>query len=187
MDIISIKLRGLLVRMLIIGIAAALLVFVALVLGRYAASLEQGAARLQAARTAGERIDRSAQNMQANTALLVSMLPAAPVSTESLLMLRLDDIKARFGSAEISVTMIEQKGDELQIPVTITDTLHDYSRFVNNLTFLGSLRLPAFTTISVAVERADAKSKGAPKITIHGLLRVPNALPRMYQQGGQPQ
>ncbi len=186
MDILSIKLRGLLVRMLIVGGAAAMLVFAALVLGRYNASLEQGAARLQAARTAGERIDRSARNMQANTVTLVSMLPASPLSPESLLMLRLDDIKARFGSAEISVTAIEQKGDELQIPVAITDTLRDYSQFVNNLTYLGSLRLPVFTTTSVAVERADGKSKGAPKITIQGQLRVPKSLPATPRQGGQP-
>ena len=88
------------------------------------------------------------------------------------MLLALDDLKSKAGSAEIAVTNIEDKGADLQLSVTIRAPLKDYTSLVNFVGYLQSLKFPFFGITGIKIQRSEdptvsalllLKSKGALK------------------------
>ncbi|MCL4455998.1 MAG: hypothetical protein M1147_02640 [Nitrospirae bacterium] len=80
-------------------------------------------------------------------------------TAEELMYIRIDELKSRFRDAEVSITNIEYKGNEISMPVGIkANKMKDYTAFVNNIGYLQSLKFPFFFISSVAVFQSQDKT-----------------------------
>ncbi|HMK43463.1 MAG TPA: hypothetical protein VK445_04940 [Dissulfurispiraceae bacterium] len=177
------KVTGALMKTVAVGVCAAVLCGAASLLGSYTDSVARAADRLQGAATAGARIDRAVEAVHKRLSRIEELLPSPPATPETLLLRKLDEIKHRFGVAEIGVQSFEQKENELQIPISISDGLHDYTTLINNISYLEGLRLPAFTIQSVTIEAAADKQKAPARFVISGRLHIPKTLPNRESHG----
>lgn len=81
-------------------------------------------------------------------------------SPEECIFISLDELKSRIKNADISVTNMEYKGDEVSLPVTIKATVvgKDYASFVNNLGYLQSLSFPFFSISNISISQSEDKT-----------------------------
>ncbi|HAK88649.1 MAG TPA: hypothetical protein DHV16_07565 [Nitrospiraceae bacterium] len=92
-------------------------------------------------------------------------------TAEELIYIRIDELKSRFRDAEVSITNIEYKGNEIGMPVGIkANKMKDYTAFVNNIGWLQSLKFPFFSISSIAVFQSQDKT--AVSYEIKGALRT---------------
>lgn len=168
------------VRIAALGAATAVLVFCALVFGKYVDATARAADRLQQAQLAIPRTEQALRDMKASREVLARLLPQPLKTPDTLLMHALDDIKRRMPTAEIAVTAVETRSGERVVPVTITGAITDYSRFVNDVAWLSESRLPVFSISTISIG-SETDKKAVLPFTIAGLLRIPEVLP-----GGQP-
>jgi len=172
------------IRIAALGAATAVLVFCALVFGKYVDATARAADRLQQAQFAIPRTEQALRDMKASREIMAHLLPQPAKTPDTMLMHGLDDIKRRMPAAEISVTAVETRSGERVIPVTITGAITDYSRFVNDVAWLSESRLPLFSISSITIGSETDKKSLLP-FTIAGLLRIPETLPGSQPQGGQ--
>lgn len=172
------------VRIAVLGAATAVLVFCALVFGKYVDATARAADRLQQAQFAGPRVEQALRDMKTSRERMATLLPQPGKTPDTMLMHALDDIKKRMPAAEISVTAVETRSGERVVPVTITGAITDYSRFVNDIAWLNESRLPLFSISSITIGSETEKKSFLP-FTVTGLLRIPETLPAAKpQQGG---
>lgn len=173
------------IRIAALGAATAVLVFCALVFGKYVDATAQAADRLQQAQFAGPRVEQALRDMKASREIMANLLPQPVKTPDTMLMHALDDIKKRMPAAEISVTAVETRSGERVVPVTITGSITDYSRFVNDIAWLSETRLPLFSISSIAIG-SETEKKSLLPFTVIGLLRIPETLPEStIPRGGQ--
>ena len=117
---------------------------------------------------ANHDIDRSLTSLKA-------MMPQGPSSRsgEEHMLMALDDLKLRAGSAEIVVTNIEDKGAELQLPVVIRGPLKDYTSMVNFIGYLQSLKFPFYAISGAKIQRSEEPTSSSLLFEIRGMLKYP--------------
>jgi hypothetical protein len=117
---------------------------------------------------ANHDIDRSVTSLKA-------MMPQGPSSRsgEEHMLMALDDLKLRAGSAEIVVTNIEDKGAELQLPVVIRGPLKDYTSMVNFIGYLQSLKFPFYAISGAKIQRSEEPTSSSLLFEIRGMLKYP--------------
>jgi hypothetical protein len=117
---------------------------------------------------ANHDIDRSLTSLKA-------MMPQGPSSQsgEEHMLMALDDLKLRAGSAEIVVTNIEDKGAELQLSVVIRGPLKDYTSMVNFIGYLQSLKFPFYAISGAKIQRSEEPTSSSILFEIKGMLKYP--------------
>jgi hypothetical protein len=117
---------------------------------------------------ANHDIDRSLTSLKA-------MMPQGPSSQsgEEHMLVALDDLKLKAGSAEIVVTNIEDKGTELQLPVIIRGPLKDYTSMVNFIGYLQSLKFPFYAISGAKIQRSEEPTSSSILFEIKGMLKYP--------------
>jgi hypothetical protein len=117
---------------------------------------------------ANHDIDRSLTSLKA-------MMPQGPSSqsAEEHMLMALDDLKLRAGSAEIVVTNIEDKGAELQLSVVIRGPLKDYTSMVNFIGYLQSLKFPFYAISGAKIQRSEEPTSSSILFEIKGMLKYP--------------
>lgn len=92
-------------------------------------------------------------------------------TAEELMYIRISELKSRFRDAEVNITDIEYKGNEISMPVGIkANKMKDYTVFVNNIGWLQSLKFPFFSISSVAIFQSQDKTSVS--YEIKGALRT---------------
>ncbi len=163
------------VRIAALGAATAVLVFCALVFGKYVDATARAADRLQQAQLAIPRTEQALRDMKASREVLARLLPQPLKTPDTLLMHALDDIKRRMPTAEIAVTAVETRSGERVVPVTITGAITDYSRFVNDVCMVERIA-PAGILHQYHHIGSETDKKAVLPFTIAGLLRIPEVL-----------
>jgi hypothetical protein len=92
---------------------------------------------------------------------------------EEFILMSLDDLKTRMDDANITITKIEDKGSEVQLPVTIKSPLRDYTAMVNQVGYLQSLRFPFFVISGVKISKSGEKANVQTAFEITGALKYP--------------
>ena len=117
---------------------------------------------------ANHDIDRSLTSLKA-------MMPQGPSSQsgEEHILMALDDLKLKAGSAEIVVTNIEDKGAELQLSVVIRGPLKDYTSMVNFIGYLQSLKFPFYAISGAKIQRSEEPTSSSLLFEIKGVLKYP--------------
>lgn len=117
---------------------------------------------------ANHDIDRSLTSLKA-------MMPQGPSSQsgEEHMLVALDDLKLKAGSAEIVVTNIEDKGAELQLSVVIRGPLKDYTSMVNFIGYLQSLKFPFYAISWAKIQRSEEPTSSSLLFEIKGMLKYP--------------
>ena len=117
---------------------------------------------------ANHDIDRSLTSLKA-------MMPQGPSSQsgEEHMLVALDDLKLKAGSAEIVVTNIEDKGAELQLSVVIRGPLKDYTSMVNFIGYLQSLKFPFYAISGAKIQRSEEPTSSSLLFEIKGMLKYP--------------
>ncbi len=117
---------------------------------------------------ANHDIDRSLTSLKA-------MMPQGPSSQsgEEHMLMALDDLKLKAGSAEIVVTNIEDKGAELQLSVVIRGPLKDYTSMVNFIGYLQSLKFPFYAISGAKIQRSEEPTSSSILFEIKGMLKYP--------------
>src|SRR3989304_1087539 len=70
---------------------------------------------------------------------------------EIQISIKLDELKSRIFEAEITVANIEYTENAISLPVYIKAPIKDYSDFVNNISYLQSLKYPVFSINSISI------------------------------------
>ncbi len=100
----------------------------------------------------------------------------AEQSIEEHMLMTLDDLKTKAGSSEIVVANIEDKGADLQLPLTVRSPLKDYSSFVNFVGYLQSLKFPFFGITGIKIQRSDDPAASVTSFELKGALKFPKAM-----------
>ena len=87
---------------------------------------------------------------------------------------KLDELKSRITEAEITVANMEYKEDAISLPVNIKAPMKDYTAFVNNISYLQSLKFPVFSINSISIAQLQSKEELSPLYEINGAFRLPN-------------
>ncbi len=145
-----------------------------IMLGKYEDALVATASTLQKARGNLMRTREAGSHVNS---LLMDMKMLLPDSVsdnpERLVLKGLDEMKSRLKDAEITITNIEYKGDEIILPVHMKARMKDYAAFVNMVGYLQSMRFPFFIINTVSLAHAQDKEIGAVLYEIKGELRGP--------------
>jgi hypothetical protein len=96
----------------------------------------------------------------------------------------LDTLRSYVGKAHVTVAAIEDKGNELRMPLTITGAVADYPVFLNSVGRLQSMRFPFFAITNLTMAKNITTAGGAAvSFEIQGVLSTPKLEPDAGQNG----
>ena len=96
---------------------------------------------------------------------------------EGTLLTTVDSIKSRMQNIDITITNFEKKGSEIELPVVLTGTIHDYLRFINQIGYLQSLPSPVFYISGVTISDQSDTQNAVINFEIRGSLKMHAAFP----------
>jgi hypothetical protein len=169
------------------GIMLVLALSGAILTKKYTDSLYATFDRLQEFNVQYIKVRAAVDDIEKSTARFKTLLPqdSSRRSVEEIMLMTLDDIKAKAGAAEIAVTNIEDKGIDIQLPVTIRSPLKDYTSFVNYIGYLQSLKFPFFGLTGVKIQKSEDTTSSAASFEIKGFLKYPKATPTTIEAGAK--
>ncbi len=133
-----------------------------IVLKKYGDSLSNTMNRLQTAKQNLIRIKEAHKDIAETIAEMKSIVPedAAVRGPEERIFIGIDELKSRLKNAEVSITNIEYKGDEVSLPVGIKASAagKDYAAFVNAVGYLQSMSFPFFSIGSISISASQDKT-----------------------------
>lgn len=117
-------------------------------------------------------------DMEKTIADLKAIVPSdfASKTPEESIFISLDKLKVKMKNAEIVVTSIEYKDDEVSLPVTIKSSISGkaagkgYASFMNDIGYLQSMVFPFFYISSVSI--TQSQDKASVSYEIKGALKT---------------
>lgn len=113
-----------------------------------------------------------------NRQVALAKLKAQPVDNnenktpEMLIYWKLDEIKERLRSDELTVAAIEKKGDKVSIPYNLKLNNHSYHEFINAIRYLQKSSSPWTPVSSITISQAGDPGKNSVAFTIAGKVLV---------------
>jgi hypothetical protein len=134
------RLKRLLVYYITAGVLSACILSGIIILKKYEVSFSDTIKKLQTVKKNFARTGDIIKDMNLSAAAVRVVIPSdfMAKAPEDLIFIGLDDIKSRFGDAEISITNLEYRGEEVSLPVNIKGGMKDYMTLVNNCGYLPS-------------------------------------------------
>jgi len=159
----------------------------ALVMKKYTDSLYATFDRLQEFNIQYIKVRAAVDDIERSLIRLKSILPVGPAgqSKEERMLMALDDLKTKAGSSEITVANIEDKGADVQLPVTIRSSLKDYTSFANFDGYLQALKFPFFGITGIKIQRSDDQASSLPSVEIKGALKFPKTVSGVHEASPQ--
>jgi hypothetical protein len=160
------------------GVSAILLILTlsgAILMKKYTDSLYATFDRLQEFNVQHIKVRAAIDDIEKTTARLKSLLPqtASGQLIEEPMLIALDDLKTKAGTAEITVANIEDKGADIQLPVTIRSPLKDYTSLVHFVGYLQSLKFPFFGITGIKIQKSEDTTSTMTTFEIKGALKYP--------------
>ncbi len=145
---------------------------------RYSDSLFNTQKKLQTARMNLVSMKDAQVDMEKTIADLKAIVPSdfASRTPEEHIFIGLDELKFRMKNAEIVVTNMEYKGDEVSLPVTIKSSISgkaagkDYASFMNDIGYLQSMGFPFFYIGSISM--VQSQDRASVSYEIKGALKT---------------
>lgn len=145
---------------------------------RYSDSLFDTQKKLLAARSNLISMKDAQVDMGKTIADLKAVVPSdfASMTPEERIFTRLDELKSRLKNAEIIVTNMDYKGDEVSLPVTIKFSISgkaagkNYASFVNDIGYLQSVSFPFFSISSISM--VQSQDRASISYEIKGALKT---------------
>lgn len=150
----------------------------AIVMKKYVDSLYATLDKLQEFNIKYIKVRSATDDIEKSLIRLRSLLSvdSAEQSKEEHMLVALDDLKTKAGSSEITVANIEDKGTDLQLPVSVRSPLKDYTSFVNFVGYLQSLKFPFFGITGIKIQRSDDPTASITSFEIKGALKFPKVI-----------
>ena len=118
-----------------------------------------------------------------NRKMALDKLKAQPVDNndnktpEMLVYWKLDEIKERLRTDELTVAAIEKKGDMASIPYILKFNNHSYHEFINAIRYLQKSSSPWTPVNSITISQSTAPGKGPVVFTIAGKVLANKSKP----------
>lgn len=159
----------------------------AILIKKYNDSLYATLDRLQEFNIQHIKVKAAIDDIDKSTAIIKALLPQAgsEQSAEEHMLLALDDIKMKAGSAEVAVSNIDDKGADLQLPVTIRSPLKDYTSLVNFVGYLQSLKFPFFGITGIKIQKSEDPASGITTFEVKGALKYPKTSAPAQETGAR--
>jgi len=173
------RLRKLLLVYGLTGVIMLITLSGAILMKKYVDSLYATLDRLQEFNIKYIKVRSATDDIEKSLIRLRSLMSvdSAEQSKEERMLMALDDLKTKAGSSEIKVANIEDKGADLQLPLTVRSPLKDYTSFVNFVGYLQSLKFPFFCITGIKIQRSDDPAASATSFELKGALKFPKAIP----------
>jgi hypothetical protein len=168
------RLKRLLVYYITAGVLSACILSGIIILKKYEVSFSDTIKKLQTVKKNFARTGDIIKDMNLSAAAVRVVIPSdfMAKAPEDLIFIGLDDIKSRFGDAEISITNLEYRGEEVSLPVNIKGGMKDYMTLVNNCGYLPSMSFPFFSINSMSLSQVQGKGSVSAAYEISGTLRI---------------
>jgi hypothetical protein len=153
----------------------------ALISNKYRESIGRQFESMQRVRENVGKMESETGRLNESMIRMKSLLPANVLSgaPDQFILAGLDDIKSRIKDATVAVTEIENKDNEVILPVSISAPMKDYAVFIGHVRYLQNMRFPFFSTTNVSVSHAQDLQSGGVVYKIEGTLRMPKNTPTM--------
>ncbi|MCX5810968.1 MAG: hypothetical protein NT178_00250 [Proteobacteria bacterium] len=160
---------------------AALILFLivlssAILFNKYAASLNITLSKLYTIKINLVKVRDTIKDIHNSLYDIGKIIPQGMLGTSSTkyIYIGLDTLKSLVGKAQVTVATIEDKGDELRLPIIISGTITDYTVFLKSIENLQSMKFPFFTIGSLVTTGATGvKGEIAFTYEIQGILKMP--------------
>lgn len=148
-----------------------------IVMKKYTESLAVTLDRLQEFNIQYIKVRNAIDDMTDSVRMIKEHIPRdrTDQSTQEYILYALDDLKSKAGAAEIAIANIEDKGNDVQLPLSIKGPLRDYTRLVNYIGYLQSLKFPFFAITNVNIRRDGDDATGGVFFEIKGILKFPKS------------
>jgi hypothetical protein len=143
----------------------------AFVVQRYSSEMRNTVDKLETLSGSSVRVKKATQSACDSMARIREDIPPAYLSNpvENVIFQAVDTIMERAKNAEVTVESLQDKGDEIDIPVTLKGSLGDYAEFLRMLHFLESLQFPFFSTTELMLTQETDKPS---YYELRGLIRT---------------
>lgn len=130
----------------------------------YMASLDTTLEKLCERKASAARVRADIKRVQGflNEARGVISVNQADDSSLRFIYSGLDEVKACLGQGQMTVSNVEDKGDEYVMPLTLTGPIRDYQTFVAGLSKLQTMRFPFFTIANVTLTQGAGAENDSP-------------------------
>ena len=157
------------------GILCAMAISGALISNKYRESIGRQFENMRRVRENVEKMGSETGRLNESMIRMKSLLPANVLSgaPDQFIFVGLDDIKSRIKGATIAVTDIENRENEVILPVSLSAPMKDYTVFIGQVRYLQNMRFPFFSTSSVSVSHSQDSQSGGVVYKIEGTLRMP--------------
>jgi hypothetical protein len=182
------KLKKLFVYYIVSGIIFTLVISCAIMIKKYTISLYETYDSLLEFNIRYLKIKGATKDVDESIKTIKMLLPANldAHSPEEFILITLDDLKSRMDKkAYVTVTNIEDKGNEIQLPVNIKGPLRDYTTMVNQVGYLQSLKFPFFAINGIKISKSDVQAKSLTTFEIVGVLKFPKTGSQTTETMGQ--
>ena len=163
------------------GVLCAVVISGALISNKYRESYVHAFDNMQKVKENVGKMESEAGRINESMIRMKSQLPANVLSgaTDQFIFAGLDDIKSRVKDATIAVTEVENKDNEIILPVSISGPMKDYPVFIGQVRYLQNMRFPFFSANNVSVSHSQDGGSGGVVYKIEGVLRMPKNTPTM--------
>lgn len=181
------KLKKLFTYYIVTGIIFTLILSCAIMIKKYTNSLYETYDSLLEFNIRYLKIKSAIKDVDESIKTIKMLLPANldAHSPEEFILITLDDLKYRMDKAYVTVTNIEDKGNEIQLPVNIKGPLRDYTTMVNQVGYLQSLKFPFFAINGIKISKSDVQAKSLTTFEIAGVLKFPKTDSQTTETMGQ--
>ncbi len=173
---VDITVKKLFLYYIVSGLIFALSLSAIIISKKYSNSLSNALYELQRCKINLFKMRDAINDMEIIASTMGELIPndSSAKKPEIQISMKLDELKSRITEAEITVANMEYKEDEISLPVNIKAPMKDYTAFVNNISYLQSLKFPVFSLNSISIAQLQSKEALSPLYEINGAFRLPN-------------
>lgn len=144
----------------------------AVVVQRYASEMKDTVDKLRTLSGGSVRVRRATESAHESMAKIRREIPPSYLSmpVENVIFQAVDTVRDRAKNAEIVVESLQEKDNEMVLPVAVKGPLGDYGEFLRIVALLESLRFPFFSAGELIMSQ-DANK--VPYYELRGSMRTP--------------
>ena len=145
-DRVDITVKRLFLYYVVSGLIFAFSLSAIIISKKYSNSLSNTLYELQRCKINSFKMRDAINDMEIIASTMGKLIPndSSTKKPEIQISAKLDELKSRITEAEITVANMEYKEDGISLPVNIKAPMEDYTAFVNNISYLQSLKFPFF-------------------------------------------
>lgn len=144
---------------------------VAFVVHRYSSEMSETVDKLRALSGNSIKVKKATQSAHDSVARIRKEIRPGYLSSpaENVIFQTVDAIRERAKNTEVIVESLQDKRDQMEIPIILKGPLGDYVDFLKMLHFLESLRFPFFSTTELIMTQETEKPAS---YELRGLIRT---------------